>query len=339
MRVVHSILLCALTLIPCLAVAQQPPGSRQATLWASPPNVDNGQPMRDLFEHPQAWIKARSHMAGLGYTSIAFAQFSDADLRVWFPQIRRWNLRLTMEVGAIKEWGPTGTTAFEKSRKTWDRFLADGAVLDSVSMDEPMRFACGVLKKSQGWAVEETATYVALLRKNYPTWKIGDIEPYPSYDEPTILAFIDALQVRLKQMGVRGLDFFRLDVDYTNFVPGNPKGRDGWLSVHQLETEVQRRGLPFSMIYWAAHLRQLREKGQATELTWEDMILRQGADYRAAGGRPDEYFIEDWVGSPRHSTPENQPGTFMHSVDAFDGRFVPQILRGSAVGEHNMRSH
>ena len=323
MRTAKLFLLSTLFLASCEAFAQPPSPPHSRVLWAGPPNVDNGTPMRELFEHPQAWQQARGRMAGLGYADHAFAQFSDDDLRVWFPQLRRWNLKLSLEVGAIKEWGPTGTIAFEKSCKNWDRFLADGAEIDSISLDEPMRFSYDVLKKPQGWAVEETATYIALVRKKYPTWKIGDIEPYPSYDAPTILAFIDALQTRLKQMGVRGLDFFRLDVDFMNFVPGNVKGKDGWRGVHQLEMQVQRRGLPFSMIYWAAGLTALAKNGQATEMTWETKILQQGAAYRAAGGRPDEYFIEDWVGSPHHATPENQPGTFMHSVDAFGSRFVP----------------
>ena len=99
------LLLSTLSLASCKAFAQPPSQPHSRVLWAAPPNVDNGTPMRELFEHPEAWQQARGRMAGLGYASIGLAQFSDDDLRVWFPQLRRWNLKLSLEVGAIKGVG------------------------------------------------------------------------------------------------------------------------------------------------------------------------------------------------------------------------------------------
>ena len=293
------------------------------TIWAMPPNVNTGAPMRELFEHPAAWQQARSHLTGIGYADHAWADFSDEELRQWFPQIRRWNLKLAMEVGAIKPWGPTGELAFAKSRKNWDRFLADGAEIDTIALDEPLATTIGTFHKPMAYAVEQTATYIALVRKNYPTWKVGDIEPYPAFQTPQLLEFIDALQARLNQMHVRGLDFVRLDVDWMNFVPGNINGRKGWRGVKDLETKIRRRGLPFSLIYWGANVPLATKQGKLTAMTWETAILGQAAAYGDVDGRPDDYVIEDWVKSPEHSIPEGSPGTFMHSVDALANQLSP----------------
>ena len=311
-----------LLLLACACGLAQ--GPEQPKLWAAPPNTNKGQQFRELFERPAAWAQARQRIFGLGYADHSLADFTDNDLRVWLPQIERWKLKLYLEVGAIKPWGTTGAIAFQKSHPNWDRFLADGAQIDSITMDEPLSFTLGELHKPQAYAVEQTAQYIALVRTNYPTWRIGDIEPYPSLSAAQTLSFIDALQARLRQMHVRPLDFVRLDVDYMNFVPGNKNGKDGWRGVHELEMQMRRRHLPVSMIYWAAAYPSLSKAGHATPMTWENGILRQGADYRQAGGHPDESVIESWVGAPPHSVPENAPGSFMHSVDAFAKAYLPQ---------------
>ena len=303
------------------ALAQN--SERKPQFWAGVPNVDNGTPMRELFEHPNAWAGSRSRLTGLHYADHAFATYSDADLRLWFPQIQRWNLKLSLEVGAIKPWGTTGAVAFQKSRGNWDRFLADGARIDSITLDEPLVDTLDSMHKPVSYAVEQTAQYIALVRKNYPAWKIGDVEPYPAVKDQ-ILPFLDALQARLKQMNVRGLDFFGLDVDWMNFVPGNVQGKDGWRGVQRMEGEIHQRGLPFSLIYWAADYPSLNKRGQATDFTWLQGVVQQGDAYRQIGGRPDIYVVQSWVGAPHHATPESAPATFMHSINVFANRYVPE---------------
>ena len=188
-------------------------------------------------------------------------------------------------------------------------------------MDEPLA-ASRKLNKTAGYAVEETAQFIALVRKNYPDWKVGDIEPYPSFPTPELMAYLDALQARLEEMHVRGLDFFRIDIDWMNFPlegrQGQAAGRDGWHGVHALAEQIQKRHIPFSLIYWAADYPSLAKQGRATDETWEKGILKQGDWVRKAGITPDEYVIESWVHAPSHSIPETQKGTFMHSVLAFE---------------------
>jgi hypothetical protein len=50
--------------------------------------------------------------------------------------------------------------------------------------------------------------------------------------------------------------------------------------------------------------------------------MRQGEMYRAAGGSPDDYIIQSWIGVPEHSVPERSPESFMNSVLAFANKYV-----------------
>lgn len=66
---------------------------------------------------------------------------------------------------------------------------------------------------SDAYALEETGQFVPLVRKHYPTVRIGDKEPYPCDSVQDMTAWIDDARARLRQIDVRGLGFRRLDVD------------------------------------------------------------------------------------------------------------------------------
>jgi hypothetical protein len=289
-----------------------------------PPPFDDGKNFRALFENPAEWAQTRRHIDGIGYADHWLkSEFSDAELRAWLPQIARWHLKFGLEVGALKAWGPTGEQAFAADRRKWDRFIADGARLDSIGMDEPLAYARTKMQQSVDFAADQTARFVALVRQNYPGVKVGDIEPYPGIPASEILPFIDGVQARLRAQGVRGLDFVRLDVDWMHFRPGDPIGQAGWAGVRQIEAECHQRGLPFSLIYWAAGFNADRRAGTATDETWETKIMYEGAQYASVGGWPDEMMIESWLPTPDQAVPETQPGTFTRSVLDFTTQYAP----------------
>jgi hypothetical protein len=176
--------------------------------------------------------------------------------------------------------------------------------------------------KNDAYAVEETAQFIALVRQHYPEVQLGDIEPYPFLPFNDLIAWIDALQARLKQMNVRGLDFFRLDVDWNHFTIGNRIYPGNWPQVKALETACRQRKLPFSLIYWAADYDHLAALKLADDATWYIGIMRQGNDYAFVGGAPDQYVIEIWVGAPSVAVPETAEWTFTRSVRDFSQRFV-----------------
>jgi hypothetical protein len=123
----------------------------------------------------------------------SFSFQPDEELRAWLPQIEKWGLKLGLEVGAVKEWGPTGQKVFESQRRSLDRIRSLGGHIHALAMDEPLCCVRQRLKKPDAYAVEETAQFVALARKYYPKVRIGDIEPYPFLQRVELLAFIDAL--------------------------------------------------------------------------------------------------------------------------------------------------
>ena len=296
------------------------PAAARPLVWAMPPGNGDGHEIRELFTQPDDWRQARSRIDVLGFADHALGAFSDAELQAWLPHIRRWGLKLSLEVGAIKKWGPTGALAFAAGRKNWDRFIADGGEINDIAMDEPLRVSIKVLNEDRDYAVAETARFMALVRQAYPAVQIGDIEAYPGFDSREIVSFIDALQAKLRTMGVRGLDFFSLDVNWVQF--DRPGAGGSWQGVHWLEAECHARGIPFNLIYWAADYPLLKRRGLATTVTWEASIMRQGQAYAAENGAPDAYVIESWLGFPDHAVPETDPD-FMHSVLNFTNTFVP----------------
>jgi hypothetical protein len=297
----------------------------QARVWLFPSPFEDGRTLKELFEKASGWQQTRQHITGIAYADHWLnSQFNDAQLRAWLPQLSRWGLKLGLEVGAVKPHTPTGQQAFDNDHPKWDRFIADGGHIDNIAMDEPYVTTARNLHLPAQYGVEQTAQFVALVRRAYPGMAVGDIEPYPSFQPAELMQWVDALQARLRQSGVKGIDFLRLDVDWMHFHPGDPKGALGWQGVRMIEAECHRRHLPFSLIYWAADYPSLRHADRQTDQTWTDGILDEAARYAAAGGRPDEIMVESWLLSPEavpaHAVPENNPNTMTGSVLALESR-------------------
>jgi hypothetical protein len=233
--------------------------------------------------------------------------------------IERWGMKFALEVGAVKPWGITGEKTFAVERPMWDRFQRLGGRIHAVAMDEPLCCARKEIGKPDDYAVQETANFVALVRGRYPEVLVGDIEPYPFIPLADQVRWIEALQKRLAEMGVRGLDFFRLDVNWAEFTVAN---RGSWQDVKKLEQYCRSRGMPFSLIYWASDYPEMKRRGLADDATWYVSVLRQGYDYAIVDGRPDEYVVESWVDAPSRSVPETGEFTFARSVRDFARRFV-----------------
>ncbi len=120
-----------------------------------------------------------------------------------------------------------------------------------------MLHAQGIHKPDE-CAVEETARFMALVRQHYPRVLVGNVEPYPSIPLPDLIRWIAALEERLARMHVRGLDFFRLDVDWVCFTVRN---QGSWREVKRLEQYCRNRRLAFSLIYWASGYPALQAPG------------------------------------------------------------------------------
>ncbi|MHB1036857.1 MAG: hypothetical protein ACYC35_23025 [Pirellulales bacterium] len=313
-----------LAVVASRTVAQPPtpaPGKHaKPAVWMMPPSYDNGRCFRELFEQPDAWRQTRSAIDVLAYADHNLArQFSDDQLRAWLPNLGRWGIKFALEVGAVKPWGTTGEKTFNIERPLWQRIERCGGSIYAIAMDEPLCCARKDLHKPDEYAVEETARFIALVRKHYPQVLIGDIEPYPYIPLVDLIQWIEALEKRLAQMGVRGLDFFRLDVDWICFTVRN---EGSWREVKKLEQYCRGRRLPFSLIYWASGYPALDRRGLADDSTWYVSVMQQGYDYASVDGAPEQYVIESWIDAPSRSVPETGESTFTRSVLDFSRKFA-----------------
>jgi hypothetical protein len=287
-----------------------------ANLVIGPPGQEA---LRALFERPNEWPLARSRTAALLYADHNLKDFDDRELIAWFITMRRWDLRLELEVGAVKPWGITANDTFREDRPMWDRVMRLGGPLNSIAMDEPLSATREALHRPDAYAVDQTAHFVQLVRQAYPSVLIGDIEPYPSISAKDHIDWIKALQQRLAELGVRQLDFYRLDVDWVAF--RNPE-HGSWSEVASLRTEIGNLGIPFSLIYWASPYPAEKARGEATDGTWTSEVMAEGAAFAKTGSSPDQYVLESWIGAPSHSVPETNPATFTGSVLAFARRYL-----------------
>ncbi len=286
----------------------------------SPPGVDNGRAIRELFEHPDAWRETRALVDVFFQTDLNFQRhFTDDELRAWFAQMKQWNIKLALEVGALKEWGRTGEKTFAAEKPIWERIQRLGGDIHAIAMDEPLVCAREHIHESDAYAMEETANYIELVRRHFPGVLVGDIEAYPSISVEDHLRWIDGLQARLAARKVRGLDFYRLDVDWIRFTVQN---KGSWREVKQLEQQCRQRKLPFALIYWASGQPAMKQRGLADDSTWYTSIMQQGYDYASVGGSPDHYVIESWIGAPSRAVPESGDWTFTRSVRDFVRKFV-----------------
>ena len=305
-RIFAQIVISSATFSFALSCAGARVSDRQPYVVIGPPV----QELPQLFQQPEKWIQTRAHTSAILTWDHLLAKWGDDDLRDSFAKMRLWNLDLQLEVGAIKEWGTTGAKTFAAGDPKWRRFQRLGAPLSSLAMDEPL-IASRHLNLGLPYTVQETANFIAYVRKNYPDVQIGDIEAYPSIELRDHYVWLDALQQRLRAMNARGLDFYRLDVDWMNFVVRN---NGSWQEVRQLEEFCHSRKLRFDLIYWAADYPSLRQKGVANDKTWYDGVMFQTNGYRNVGGTPDTVVVESWVNAPSRAVPENDCTTFTGSV-------------------------
>jgi len=303
----------AQTTRPAAQAGTTRPAAPKPEVWMGPPSYDNGRCFRELFEHPDRWAATRERVDVISYTDLNFTkQFKDDDeLRRWLGMLADWKIKLALEVGAIKPWSPTGARTFEIEKPMWDRLRRLGGRIHAVAMDEPLLCCRKHIHKDDEHALRETAEYVAAVRRYDPSILVGDIEPYPSIRLADHYRWIESLNARLAERKVRGMDFYRLDVNWAEFVAFN---RGSWREVRQLELHCRRLKLPFSLIYWASLFPAMQRKGLGDDAAWYVGVMQQGYDYALVDGRPDQIMVESWVAGPSRCVPDAADFTFTRSV-------------------------
>jgi len=336
-------------LLPCLlalsgaAHAAATPALTPEVWLIPPPWPGNGQCLRELVQRGDEWKTARSKARGIGiYAWLLNVHHSDDDLRAMFARLGEWKLGFGLEVPVVKakNWGMPeplqAQSAFDQLAGFTARFRSLGmGEVTWFAFDEPVYAARYAIPASGAavpsapaielfgrvkmdpdaahriaYAAAETASFIAQMRKAHPGAQMGDIEPYPALNPDEIETAVSAIQKSCAERGIKGLDFFRLDVDWDLM---EQKTFGSWSEVNQIAARCRERGIAFHMIFWSANQPRLIKAG-ANPMHWRDGILHQAQAYRAANGTPDALIIESWLHTPEHAVPETNAETFTASL-------------------------
>lgn len=315
-------LIAVLAFLPISAFSQVPTvKAEKPEFWMMPsPWPDNGGPLRELINKDAGWSQTRKAIDGIGYWPILLnVHFSDIEISQLFAKIKKYNLKFAFEVQVLKQEYPTADISFKMLEDQMKRFEPLGAKVDKYVFDEPFYATKYVLNKPDSFAIEETAKYIYKLRQKYPDVTIGEVEPYPVMKLSELENYVIKLNEACGKFGVKGLDLFRLDVDWLNM--NNVYG-GSWVEVKKLEDFCRSNKIKFSLIYWAANYPKLDELKLADDMTWYLGVMNQGNTYATVGGKPDEYVLESWIQVPKHSLPEKDKTSFTGSVLDFYNRFL-----------------
>jgi len=335
---------------------QQPPAPELAApeVWIMPsPWVGNGQNLRDMLSRGDEWKETRKRISGIGYWPYLLNQYhSDDEIRNLFASLRDWNLGFGFEVATVKAQNWIGTEkpmdakrAFAQFRNSAARFRSLGMQhVDWFGMEEPIYAArhaipasgakvpdsrpvelFGAVKNDPdaahriAYGVAETVSFMAMMRPLYPDSKFGLIEPYPSLSLDELKTALMGIQKTCAEQGIKGLEFFRLDLDWVTL----EREKRPWTDVKKIEVMCRENSIPFSVIFWAANWPHMKEAGTATPKTWSEGLFHFARNYREAGGSPDEIVIESWLWTPELAVPETDPDTFTGSALEFLKKFPP----------------
>lgn len=294
-----------------------------------PPWPGNGEPLRQMLRQPNAWAQTRQFIDGIAYWPWLLDQhFNDEEIRALFAGLKAWNLKVGFEVPVFKasNWGGDAqpleaNRAFDTLQQFSARFRRFGMEEAAwFAFDEPLYAARHVVASTATPAdrmargVAETAAFIGMLRRAYPSTRLGLIEPFPALTFEEIVHGVDGVQQVCGKRGIQGLDFLRLDVDWDRM----ERGHEGsWGDVKRIEDRCRGLGVAFSLIYWSANEPRLTQAGKSSPGTWRTGILKQKAAYAKAGGVPDQIVIESWLHVPARAVPEDNPDTFTGSVLEF----------------------
>lgn len=293
------------------ATSTPTPTSMPSELVWFAPNMGSTDYSR-LFTNPEFWPEARSRIDVFKfYTQNVFdppcSICGDNSLRSFaeagaFRKLAEWGIAISIEVGAVKEWGCTGTDEFNAASAAIQNVFASGGTVVFLDMDEP--YIGGQLVadgKSCGYSMEESADvtshFVRQVNDTYPGILVGDIEPYPYFSVQELELWLTALE----QRGV-SLAHFHLDVD---MVRARNEGQDVRADLQRLDRFLRERQIPFGVI-----ITSNSNWSPASDCAYFEVAMEWIRTVNAAIGRPQHVIFQSWLGPSSegiHEVPLNLP--------------------------------
>jgi hypothetical protein len=233
-----------------------------------------------------------------------------ATLSRCFAQMNARGLRLTLETGVTGAFA-SGQEAFNWNSPKWRRFVSLGAPLSVLFLDEPLHNGTVFQRLSYSTIVDETATWIALVRRNFPSLKLVLIEPFPVQSSTQIVAFVDDLNAAAASRGVAGLNGLEIDHAWD----GSQRPWTG-AEMADMRSAARKRGMDFAIIFYGA----MPFADPTNDCDFRARLDQQWTAYQANGidhygFYPDIYSIETWDQLPSVTTPESTKAcTFMQGA-------------------------
>lgn len=283
----------------------------------------------ELFSKPEQWSEARSR---IDIFKFHIQNVLDVPCRICgnntlnafidvraFQKLKDWGLAIGIDVGAVKEWGCTGTEEFRNAKTAIDNVQRKGGIVTFLSMDEPYmggEYAppgskpCGLsMEQSAG----VTSWFIKRVKTAYPQIILGDVEPYPYFSVSELEQWISALEAN----GTKP-DYFHLDV---NMEQARVDRRDAIADLQSLSQFFQQHQIPFGVILTSNSNWNVTSNRAYFEVTmeWIRTVNR-------AIGKPQHVVFNSWLGpapSGAHelpiNLPENDPGIYSHTRLILEG--------------------
>ncbi len=282
----------------------------------------------ELFTKTEQWAETRSQIdvfkfytQNLLYYECAIC--GDNNFSAFIPvkafeKLTEWDIAIGVDVGAVKEWGCTGTREFQVAREVIRNVQTHGGSVSFLVMDEP--YMGGEYappgSKPCGFDMEQTAyvtaKFVNLVKRNYPNILVGNTEPYPYFSVTELEQWVEALEAREITPA-----FFHLDV---NMLEGGRRP-DVENDLPRLRQFFQDHDIPFGVIFTSnVTFNPSSDRAYFYEtMEWIRTVNR-------IIGKPQQVIFNSWSG-PRPNgvheipinLPENDPSVFSHTRLILEG--------------------
>ena len=286
--------------------------------WFAPeshfPPVPPGDFLR-LFQDDAAWEHASRHIDVFELSTQFFVAAPDAIVE----QVVRVLDKRHIALGLAAEFSCGAHGALPAyAHAAVDKIKKAGGTLGYIALDEPLwwvHFApsamgCHLALKE---TKERTASIVNVYTAAFPGVIIGEVEPFPILSDQVNWrnVYIDWLR-GLEEQIHRPVTFLHIDFDWRSpgLTSGNPETADkeaiGALA-RKISNFAHDQSLSVGMIY----------NGKATAGSDMEWLSQAGEHMRildSFGLRPDQAVFQSWHPFPKHSLPDDEPGTFTNFI-------------------------
>ncbi len=289
----------------------------------------------ELFTKPEQWRLARGKVNVFKFDQQSVLEqpcviCGDNILHTFvnvnaFRKLNDWGITTALTVGAVKEWGCTGTEEFRAANVAIQNVQANGGVVTFLDMDEPFKGGNYAPPDSKpcGYTMEQTADatsrFIKQIKAAYPNLLVGDTEPYPLFS----VAELEQWTLALEATGVTPA-YLHLDVD---MVWARERRLDVAGDLRALSRFFQERRIPFGVIFisdWTA---------AGSDRAYFDSTMAWVRTVNAAIGKPQHVIFNSWQAEPEDrenkrlhwvpiNLPENAAAIYSHTRLLLEGLAV-----------------